>query len=444
MKDNHCFSDAYEERKRAVRTALKRESAVKGKKSDFLFPRMTGKILVSALLISVLAVGTLAASRLIDFRAEQDGNKVTVHAGLNKSEESETLNHGDKPLRGWRTEEGEISIRLNIPDLPADMEEDKTANGKYHGGDQSRAMTVNGIDLRRSDLDHLIGGASETKRLTVGGREMIIVEMGEAEYYSRIAYLVIEEEELVLKAWVSWGITDEELLTLAATLSVEETADVTLALPIQNEVNGTGTASGQPDIWVVEDEPIYEADLLAIGESAREANDWFTLTVNDVSVYDNIHMLKPECILQSDKLAKFTDENGCFIPYNRTPVIADENGKRFGESEIVTKKLYVITLTTSELDFSDFEEEDRYTMLRACVNGFKLHGYTVADGEISMISRNTVIDRTIGEHAMSGEPVYREDLGGGQWMVGYLVDDDIAEGSLVLGSYTGKVYVKLR
>lgn len=442
MKNNHTFSESYEKRKEAVRAALKRESALCEKKSTLSLPRLTGRILAATAIVSVLAVGTLAASRFIDFRAVQEGDHVTVHAGLNHSDE--TANPAEKPYRSWRAENGEISIRLNIPDLPADMEEDKTANGKYRSSDNSRSMTVNGIDLRRSDLDHLVEGASETKRLTAGGREIVVVEKGEADYYNRIAFIVFEEEELVLKAWVSWGITDEELLTLASTLSVEETADVTLALPIQNEADGTGAISGQPDVYFREDDPIYEADLLAIGESARDDTDWFTLTVNGVSVYDNVNVLDPDCILSADKVAKFTNENGDFIPYSRTPVIVDENGKRFGDSETVTKKLYVVTLTTSELNLGEFKAEDRYPMLRASVNGFNLYGYTVTDGEVHRISDNTVIDRRPGDSANSVEIIYREDLGNGQWKVGYLVDDDIAEGSLVLGSDTDKLYVKLQ
>jgi hypothetical protein len=45
---------------------------------------------------------------------------------------------------------------------------------------------------------------------------------------------------------------------------------------------------------------------------------------------------------------------------------------------------------------------------------------------------------------MSSEIIYREDLGNGQWKIAYLIDDDIAEGGLVLGSYTGKVYIKIQ
>jgi len=444
MKDNHNFSETYEKRKQAVRAALKEESAKEKQSTSLSIPSISGKVLLSAALVSLLAVGTLAAaSRFVDFRMDRDGNKVHIHAGIPSSPASTTSAVEDKPLRSWIAEDGEISIRLNIPDLPSDMAEDKTANGKYHGADSSRSMTINGIDLRRSDLNQLIDGASEVKQLAAGEKVVHVVEKGEADIY-RIAYIVFEEDELVLKLWVSWGITDDELTAMASTLTLEETDDITLALPIQNEVNGTETDMGQPNVYICPDDPIYEADLIEIGESARLDTDWFTVTVNDVSVYDNISPLNPSCILQADKLMKFTDVNGNFVPYNRTPVIWGENGKQFGESEVVTKKLYVVTLTTSELDLSEFEEEDRYPMLRASVNGFTLSGYTVTDGMLSMISRSAVIDRTPGEYAMSSEIIYREDLGNGRWKVAYLIDDDIAEVNLVLGSYTGKFYIKLQ
>lgn len=436
MKDNHVFSESYESRKQAVLKALRHESALPKRPSV----GMPVKIAAVLALISALTVSVYAAARWIDFYMEKDGSDVHIHASL-----PETDSGSEKtPLRSWCTEEGEIGIRLVIPDLPADMEADKTANGKYHGRDATRAMTVNGIDLRRSDLDHLIGGAADVRQFTAGGKAVYIIQKGETVFYNRIAYIVFEKEELVLKLWISHGITDDELFTMAETITLAETVDTALAIPIQNEPRG-GADTDIPFVYVSEDDPVYEADLLKIGEAARDRQDWYTVTVNGVSVHDTTAVLNPHCILRADFLARFTDTDGTLIPYNRTPIVQGGDGtSRFGESVSATKKLYVITITMADVTMEDIPEADRDRMLQACVNSFNLHGYTVQDGTIKRISTDAVVDRTPGESADSCESIYREHLGDGQWRIAFLIDADIAEGNLVLANDVGEIYVKLQ
>ncbi len=449
MGDKHNFSKSYEERKEAMLGALRREDAVKEASRSHLTSRMPLKILVSVAILSVLTISAYAAARWIDFRVEQDGDEAHVHASLNENSKDTAVDNGEKPLRSWNPDEGEISVRLNIPDLPRDMSEDKTANGKYHSEDSSRAMTINGIDLRRSDLNQLIGGVTGITELDAGGKDMYVIAAGnETAFFNRIAYIVYEGEELVLKLWVSYGITDDELLSLASTLTLEETTDALLAIPIMNEMNG-GADIDIPLVYTKEEAPIYEADLLGIGESARDANDWYTAAVNSVDIYDNINVLDPSCILRGDFVERFTDENGSLIPYNRTEVIwteeeAGKHTKHFGETVSVTKKLYVVMLTMADVTMDEMDAADRESMLRACVNSFDLRAYTVENGEVKMISVDAVVDRKPEVRAESSEIIYREYLGGNQWKVAYLIDEDTAEGNLMLDQYTGKIYVKIQ
>jgi len=445
MRDKHIFSKSYTERKEALLTALRREELAKSSAPSRCVFRAPMKILASIAVISALSVSVYAAVQLIEFRMEQNGDEVRIHASLN--ENSDTTQNEEKPLRSWRAEDGEISVSLNIPDLPADMTADLTANGKYGSCDTSRSMTINGIDLRRNDLDQIIGGATETNRLTVGGKEMYVISKGEADYYSRIAYIVFDKDELVLKLWVSYGITDDELISLASTLTLEYTSDVMLAIPIQGEVPNSDVDI--PFVIVSEDEQVYISDLAEIGESVRDEDDRFTVTFEGVEIYDNVNVLDPNCILRHDYVERFSDSAGNLIPYNRTDVVYIESAgkepiKSFREAVTVTKKLYVFTLSMTDVDMSEFSEADGEEMLEASVNSFDLYGYAEKDGKADIIHMNSVVDNKPDAHADNSEIVYRKYLGNGQWKVAYLIDEDIAEGNLMLYYYDGSICVKVK
>ncbi len=446
MRDKHVFSKSYAQRKEAILTALRREETFESEKKSCIIIRTPIKILASVAILSALTVSVYAAVQWIDFHMEQDGDEIRIHASLN--EEGKNADNEEKPLRSWRAEDGEISVSMKIPDLPADMNEDLTANGKYRSEDASRSMTINGIDLRRSDLNQLIGDATNAKQLDVGGKAMYVVEKDKANYYNRIAYILFEEEELVLKLWVSYGITDEDLLALASTITLEYTTDTMLAIPILNELSGT-TNIEIPDVYYYPYDHIYESDLVEIGQPIRDDNEWYTATIDAVEVHDSINVLNPNYILRKDFVDRFTDASGDLVPYNRTEVIwIEEAGKQatkqFGKTVSAKKKLYVVTLTMADVTMDEISETDRETMLKACVNSFELEAYTVVNGEVMIRSSSAVVDDKPNAYADSSEIIYREDLGNNQWKVAYLIDESNAEGSLMLNQYTGKIYVHIQ
>lgn len=429
MENNHVFSESYEKRKKAVRAALQQECI----SAETNRQRWSVRLVAVIAIMAILSISIYAAARWIEFRVEQKGKDVFVHAGIMQAENSD---YEEKPLRSWRAENGEVSIQLNIPGMPADMLENKTAPGKWHGSDDSRAITINGIDLRRSDLNTVVGDAKETKSLTVGKNTVYVVEKGEASFYSRIAFVVFEKEELVLKMWVSYGINEDELLNIVSTITVEQVKSAALAIPIMNEIV---TADNYiPEIVHSEKASIFVSDLSEIGDSVRDIEDWYTVTVNDICVHDNTAALNSEHIIAKEKLKKFTDDSGNLIAYNRTPIIYNEEGtKEFGESVSVKKRLYCITISMEDI-------EKNHELIYACVNGFSLRGYTEENGEVKFISNNSVIDAKPQNHAMTTEPIYREYLGNDRWKIAYLVDEDISEGNLALVSQIGKVYIKIQ
>ena len=447
MENKHIFSKSYAERKEKVQNALRCEEIAERNSNKLFAYRIPLRVLASVAVISALTLSVYAAAQWIDFRMEKNGDEVRVYAELNETGEV-TSDIEDKPLRSWNAYDDEIMIRLSIPDLPSDMSERDNTNGKYFSEDSARAMTVSAIDLRRSDLDEIIENAGEAKQLDAGGKTLYVIKSNaEAYLYDRTAFVLLEEEDLVLKMLISYGITDDELLRLASTLTVEETDDELLALPIINEVDSNSNAD-IPFVFVKEEAPIYETSLSEIGEAVRDEEDWYTATVNKVEVFDNINVLNKDCILRKDFVARFTDDSGILIPYNRTEVFwSAEEGekptKHFGDTDTAKKKLYVVTLTMDDVTMDDLSASDREEMLEACVNGFDLNTYTVSDGEINITYSDFVVDRKPEANADSCNIVYREYLGNNRWKLAYLIDEDIACGDLVLNNYTGNIYVKI-
>ena len=440
MKEIHVFSDRYNDRKSAVMSALRSyelEQTLTCAKKMCLSTRM----LISAAIIAAVSVSAFAAAKWIEFRVERDGDRVNVHAGVN-----ETVNVEERPHISWRPDDGEISVKLNIPDLPADMSPNMTANGKYGGADSSRSLTFSVVDLHRSDIDQITAGVIDVERFDADGREVCVIKTGEANYYNRTAYMFFEREAIVLKIWVSYGVTDEELTAMLTSLTLEQTDDPFEAVPVLNELTDANDA---PDIFERESTTQYVSELSYIGESIRDTNERFTATVKSVEVFDDAKTLDFKHVIYKDMFYRFVNADGTLRPFERTMVntIFNDDGsfvKEFGESVKMKKKLYVVTLAVTDLNFSDLNEADRLDMLQACINGFDLDGYTNDGDEIKITSFNAVADRKLGQYTGNGEMVYRQALGDGLWKVAFLIDEDIAAGDMVLHSYTSKIYVKIK
>ncbi len=459
MKEAHVFSEEYNKRKHTVMCALRREEASGAANSSRRYSGTAVRILVCAAILAALTVSVFAITRFIDFRVNKEGNEVSVHAGITASDTGGApisantpgnagtgTSDEEKPLRSWRSQDGEISVCLSIPDMPPDMLGNPTASGKYGSQDHSRRITICGIDLRRCDLDQIVSGATDTMQLDAGGKIMYVIKKGEADFYDRVAYIAYEEEELILKLYISYGITDAELLSLASSTTVGYTTDALLAIPIENE---NETAPAEKTSFETGYVPALVTELKKTGTPLRADTGRFTLTVSDVSIYNDVSVLDTSSVLRTEYIGKFTNGDGVLVPYNRTEVFLNAGSgetlpSSFGETVSVTKKLYVLTLTLSDVQLDEFADEDKYSMLCAIVASFRLNGYTVKDGRAEITSLNFVIDRLPGEYSSSSEPIYREDLGNGQWRVAYLVDEDIAEGDLMLYNLTERIFVKIQ
>lgn len=212
---------------------------------------------------------------------------------------------------------------------------------------------------------------------------------------------------------------------------------------------GDGSSIDLPATVVGKGDPVYEKDLASVGELVRDENGDFSLSVDGVSIYDNVKTLDPDCFIRRDMVDRFTDNAGNLIAYNRTQIVwletpGREPAKAYREGVLTEKKLYVLTLSLSDLNLDKYSEECREAMLCAAVNSLCLNGYAKRSGEIDILTMTAVVDQKESESVCNHEIVYREYLGDGKWKIAFLLDSDIAEKELVLNCEVSKIYVKIK
>ncbi len=428
LGDIHLSSSA----KTRIKDACLAEEAHQGEKSMFgLGARF--RIALIAACVALLSVGVYAATEIAHFYMEQDGSEIHVSAGL----DSTIADNVEEPNRAWNADEGELMVKLDFAYLPDDITPDLTANGKYDGTDNTRAMTFKAHDLRISDLDTVRDGYESVEEFMAGeNRAYLLTSDSEIALYNKYIFILFEEEHLVIEAYVGCGISENEIKEIASGLSVVETDDVAEALPIANEVRG-GDTSDIPDVFYSPAPKVYREDLLAVGDSAHY-EDYFgdhrDMTVLSVELADGISSLDRSLISSyaMKKIEKMIDENGNFVPYNRTE-LDHENGK-FGESKTVTKKLVIVTI--------DLVGPDNRADAFAFLQSFTLerlvdNGDGTVKGDSSPIE--CVIDRNIGLNCGSIEPIYREQISDTMYRIAYFIDDDQLSDELFFDSYFAKI-----
>jgi len=398
------------------------------------YPQRRGlRIALIAACVLMLSVAVYAATGIVNFYIENNGDGVHVSAGLDSTVADKTK----EPNRAWNADEGELMVKLDFAYLPDDITPDPVANGKYDGTDNTRAMTFMAHDLRISDLNTVRDGYESAEEFMAGeNRAYLLTSDSEIALYNKHIFILFEEEHLVIEAYVGCGITEDEIKEIASGLSVVETDDVSEALPIANEVRG-GDTSDIPDVFYHSYPEINREDLLTVGERAHY-EDYFgdhrDITVLDVTIEDGISSLDRSLISSyaMDKIEKMIDEDGRFVPYNRTE-LDRENGK-FGETTTVTKKLVIVTV--------ELEGPDNRADAFAFLHSFNLYRLVERDdGTIAGDSTpiECIIDHNLGLNAGSIEPIYREQIGETTYRIAYIIDDDQLTDELFFNSYFAKI-----
>ncbi|MBE6625744.1 MAG: hypothetical protein E7628_00985 [Ruminococcaceae bacterium] len=429
MREQHTFSENYDNKKRAILDALNSTEEPK------TYPnyRIAVKLIAVAAIISVLTIGVFAAVKLANFAITQDDDGIRIHASLPEKSESDDEVEENKPLRSWNIDDGGVGAKLIFGYMPEDITENATTPYKYSNEEFTRALTFTGYDLRRSDFDEVLSGAASYKSIDTGANKAYIVYgKSEVSFYDRMLYILFEDEDLLVSVYVSYGITDEELTMIVENLSVVETYDTAEAMPIGNEF---GTNSGETQVYYYENPPEYYSDLLKLGETGTDESVYHaaSVTVNSIDYYDSLAGFDYGNIINMDFVKKFIDDRGNLIEYYRTEIIRGDGEttvSKYGENVPMTKKFITVTLTLDyeymgDADLGKFDYEPPY------LHTFSLGGIVILDdGEVRFREGDYDINKTPGTHAVSHDPVYREYLGNNTWILGYLIDTDELDGEL--------------
>jgi len=381
------------------------------------------RVAIAAALVVSLSISALAVAHFTGLSVMRDGDGVKIEAtGFEDS---------TAPHFAWNSGDDEISVRLEFDFMPEDMSEDGTASHKYGNDmDNTRAITFLGFDLTREDLSTFLDGIATAEAFDAGGREAYLLT-GESEIsvYNKDIYVLFSDLGLVVHGRAAYGLSDDELMAIATGMKVTYTDDAVLALPISNEFSVDPTV---PDVfyndrWNITREELYNMGDKAVYDGYFES---WEITVEDAAVYDDISVLKDEFIddYSHSKIDRFIDGAGNFIPYVRTRVNHDT--KKFEESETVEKRLVTVTVTLS----SGVGDTDSAA---TALQGFDLYGLAEVDGKIrpEIGSGEYAIDSTPGTVAHFHEPVYKEHLGEGRWLIGYILDEDECDGEMIFSGY---------
>ena len=309
----------------------------------------------------------------------------------------------------------------------------KTANGKWNGSDNTRSITFSGFDLRRGDLSDVIENINNTKAFTAGENDAyLLYDASEAALYDMYLFVHFAEEQLVVKARVGCGITDEEIRSIAAAMRIEETDDAALALPISNELTTENQNNDPLFSFEEESQVIHRTTLLSVGESAHYDGvfgDHKEITVDSIEVLDNISTLDQTGFTSRglEMLSSFTDNGGNFITYMRTEI--DRERGVFGETTETEKRFVLVSVTFSGAEGEGDAKSFMQTFhLSSCIdggNGTVLPWYAQA---------SYVIDKNPGRYAGTTEPIYRLYIGNGRYLIGYILDEEISKQTLLLHS----------
>ena len=423
-----------EDVKMRIKAAAVADSANPKVAGGFTGMKISARVAVAAAVVAALSVSAFAMTEMMGFSFAREEDTVIIGATLSDDVKDSV---STKPLRAWNSEDGEISVKLSFGYMPEDMSERDNTPAKWNGtADYNRCITFVGFDLRRCDLETVIDGVDKADHFNAGANEAYLLTSDcEIAVYNKTLYVLFADEQFVVKAHVGEGITEDEIKSIAAGMAIEETDDVEHALPISNELAGS---SDDSDNKVFYSDPIIvnKSDLLSIGEKGEYTGvlEGITITPLEYEIVDNVAGLDENCFHDFEWVKQFIDESGNFVPYKRTGV--DREKGKFTATEDMVKKMVLVTV-----QFNSDTELDEHD-IRAHLNTFNLKPLEFNDdGTVRLdVGGDCVIDRTPGRKADSVESRYIKSLGNGNWVVGYMLDEDECQGGFFYENTTAEIY----
>lgn len=421
------------------------ESITEKENSRTVFSAKAGfKIIAALAAVVLLSISVFSAARLIDFSMTKEDDGVKLHAAL-PEENKDT----EAPLRAWNSdaEKGEISVRLEFDYMPSDLTENETATHKYSGESMSRAITFVGHDLRRSDFNEIVKNVDEAEKFMAGDKQAYLLTWDSLVVYDKDIYVLFEEEEMLIHGMVGYGITVDEIKSIAEGMRIVEVEDINIALPISNEL-GDESDDSSPEVIYIDPVYVYRDDLLKLGE-VGEYDGYFdqrTVRVDKIEMLENISGYENDFI-RDDVIEKFTGDNGEFISYMRGARVVEgdiEAGEKprivLGEETEMKKRFILITMTVER------DEDDTDYDVKGFLHTFSLGGLVeTEEGHIERTQGwdNYIINGAPETHADFHDPVYRKKLGENKWVLGYFLDEDEIRREMYLYSSHAELYYSL-
>jgi len=372
MNDRHDFSKEYEEKKKALlRSIEKIEKLDKAEKPRVRAARkpMIRAIVVVVLAVTLLSGGVLAASQLglFNIRHEEDRILVEVATG----ETVETAKPNERSEARW------YKIYSDYMPPITGCEAGPVPNSKI-GIRTQRGALLNILLADYAAKEEFILQlplSTEIEEFEIDGRRAFLAFFGETVEWNKILFVEFEEENAMVYCMGGFRIPEDELKKFAAGLSIELLSTEEAEYLIENDSSFQFYSHVSSDIDNLTDlgdkylDPdrlirpsIDEMTSVGLGESFKYAEAQFNINVEvtplEVNVYDSASEFEHEKFkylsysiidengVQINHISMFMDEEGNLIEYPRNTIIkaeSDSEQDRFGETEMVRKKLVGVT-----------------------------------------------------------------------------------------------------
>lgn len=457
----HIFSEKYMRKKEAILRSVKRTD-----KTGFaLSPRVPAKIIATAILACVMfTVTAFAAVKLGVFNIRRGEDKTVVQIGGTDSIVADDV-ITDMPtyvtIISRNKEKGEVPNLIFHRDyMPEGVEKNSEGSEiKYGEFENGRSLSFDVTYLGGEGFTLNLGAGANIEEFEVNGHDALLVNRGETLYFNKILAVYFEEEDVLALCYAGYGISEDEVRSLAEGLRFEKTENVTLAYPITHnygEVN-LGESVGNRPAYL----PLETAEKISLGDTVVFNDTVFKQVVTDdseaisadieitpvsVKILDDVTSLNTYSF--RELFEDYMDANGKLIVYPRTEIIKGEgtDPDSFGETKKVKKKLVLI-----ELKMKNMSNEDIWSYT---VGDISLH---LGNGEDK--TSNYVFDKVPQKNSTTslisyydagcgGKQFYKTSLGAGEELtchIGFLVDEDMTDEVYVIfgGVDTKRHYLKI-
>lgn len=340
LEENHEFSGRYNRKKEALLGAVRKRERNAGK--------LYYRVAVAAVLAMVLIPTTaFAATKLYNVNVENNGFEATIKVEKNTE------------ISKKEAEKVYAPVKVEFTYLPKGSELD-TNSGKYHvstdEGEARCAHAVTPAELYKLDQDEskiFVPFTVNRWEYSTEDRKVIVFQKDDTFEFNKEVYVLFEDYGYIKKMYLGYGIEDEEVKKIAEGVKLTETTkeNATTAYSMETLMQEQRMKGTYKTIEFAKQKNTWHE----IGEEV-EAYGGYHYKVTDVQVMDDLSQVDKKYFSDwgLEKLEKYADENGVFVPYERRKLIRGDGINtlnKYAEPEMMRKKLVYLTLEfTGEME----------------------------------------------------------------------------------------------